>query len=182
MIAAGYEEYSQYKSVILPNLDIVRVLMAHGADPNSSDSRGVTAFMVLAWKSAYFERYVKQHRMKSTDDPLSAFELIVGHGAKTEAKDSRGYTALFGAEPRYALVLLAHGANVNARGGGGETPLTCAAFNGNIDYCKFLIEHGAYTELKDNCGKKPVDYANEMMERGENFRQAYVFLRAHTSP
>jgi ankyrin repeat protein len=45
--------------------------------------------------------------------------------------------------------LLRLGADVDAKDSGGETPLTRAAWKGDMDICKILIENGANLEAKD---------------------------------
>ena len=48
---------------------------------------------------------------------------------------------------------LAAGADVNARGHGGDTPLLCAAFDGRVDIVRLLLAHGADPQMKGRDGK-----------------------------
>jgi len=56
-------------------------------------------------------------------------------------------------------LLLARGANVNAREGGGLTVLHEAAGLGNMDYVRKLLAHGANPSAKTDEGKLPEDFA-----------------------
>ncbi|HEX6046247.1 MAG TPA: ankyrin repeat domain-containing protein [Pyrinomonadaceae bacterium] len=60
-----------------------------------------------------------------------------------------------------ARLLIAHGANVNARAASGHIPLHEASANGNVDLVKLLIESGADVNAKTDDGKTPLDFAVE---------------------
>lgn len=60
-----------------------------------------------------------------------------------------------------AHLLIAHGANVNARAAAGHIPLHEAAANGNVELVKLLIECGADVNAKTGDGKTPLDFATE---------------------
>ena len=50
-------------------------------------------------------------------------------------------------------MLLRKGADVNARGDIGLTPLHCAAAKGNLEIVKILIEHRADKDIRDDFGE-----------------------------
>jgi len=73
------------------------------------------------------------------------------------------------------LRLLAEGADVNARGGGGETALMLAAARGRLDMMGLLIERGADVNAATDAGntalmlaaaRGQVDAARALLERG----------------
>ena len=58
-----------------------------------------------------------------------------------------------------ARLLIAHGANVNARAAGGHIPLHEASATGNVELVKLLIEKGADVNAKTDDGMTPRDFA-----------------------
>jgi ankyrin repeat protein len=60
-----------------------------------------------------------------------------------------------------ARLLIAHGANVNARAASGHIPLHEAAGNGNVEMVKLLIENGADVHARTDEDKTPLDFAIE---------------------
>lgn len=60
-----------------------------------------------------------------------------------------------------ARVLIAHGANVNARAVGDFTPLHESAASGRLEFARLLLENGADVNAQTTEGKTPLDYARE---------------------
>jgi hypothetical protein len=58
-------------------------------------------------------------------------------------------------------LLIENGANVNAKGSSGWTPLHYAANDGHIEVVRLLLEHGAEPNIKDVWGKTAIDLARE---------------------
>jgi len=58
-----------------------------------------------------------------------------------------------------AEVLLAHGADINARGEDDDTPLHRALMGGHPEMVRFLLSRGADPDLKDRYGHSPRDAA-----------------------
>jgi uncharacterized protein (TIGR03067 family) len=70
-------------------------------------------------------------------------------------------TAVFEGKEEAAAVLLAKGANVQARDGINYTPLHRAAAAGDLGLVKLLVKHGAKLDARDNEGLTPLDVARE---------------------
>lgn len=59
-----------------------------------------------------------------------------------------------------AELLISKGANVNAAGHKGWTPLASAAYSGYKDLAELLISKGANVNAVDKKGRTPLDLAN----------------------
>ena len=109
----------------------IRVLLANGADPALTNSRGITPLMAAAG-------------MGSVDADTRGFYL-------SEDVEQRSIAAL--------TLLLDAGGDINARDPRGLTPLHEAARWGWNDVVQFLAGRGADLQAKDNRGNTPVDSA-----------------------
>ena len=69
---------------------------------------------------------------------------------------------------------LAAGTDVNAKGGGGRTPLHDAAYGGHREIAELLIAEGADVNAKDDIGETPLDWAI-----GHNHPETADLLRKH---
>lgn len=109
------------------SLDIVKLLVARGADVNG---KGVMGFTPLISAS--------QRNLKIVD-------FLLSKGAKPNQQNDYGDTAIIFAanngETEIVATLLKHGAQIN--GGKGWTPLMQAAYNGHVDTVKYILKHGA---------------------------------------
>jgi len=106
------------------NLDVIKVLVAAGGDPNIATTMGSTALLVAA-------------------------------GAGTDVQRARSIEER-GMAVETARYLLEHGADVNAVGEFGWTPLHAAAYQGLTDVIELLVSKGAKTETKDKLGQTPL--------------------------
>lgn len=110
------------------NEEILDLLLANGADINARNDEGVTLLHIVT-------------------DPV-AVDFLVRRGADIEAKDIRGWPPLMmqannqdnGADVVSAL--LAHGANLNAKGTDGESALLLARQTGDEEFMKVLKSAG----------------------------------------
>jgi len=119
----------------------IRMLLEKGANVSLPNTRGITAVMAAAG-------------LGSTDADTRGFYT-------TEDVQQRSIESL--------KLLLAAGADINAKDGTrGLTPLHEAARWGWNDVVRFLVEHGADLQAKDNRGMTPVDSA--MGKAGGNSR------------
>jgi ankyrin repeat protein len=104
------------------DLEVMRLLLAKGADPLQSTKAGVTPLMAAAgvgWRDG------KSHGTES--DAIEAIKICLDHGAKINTATGKGQTALHGASVREAndvvAFLVSHGANPNAKDDKGHRAL-----------------------------------------------------------
>ncbi len=105
------------------DLEVMRLLLAKGADPLIATNEKVTALMVAAgvgWRDG------KSHGAES--DAIKAIELCLDHGADINAATGKGETALHGATMRGANTVISYlvsrGADVNAKNEKGRAAFT----------------------------------------------------------
>jgi hypothetical protein len=107
------------------DVDIMRALVAAGADPKATTDDGTTALMTAAG----YGRVHGQSRQTAAES-LEAVKYVLQLGLDVNAANKSGDTALHGAaysqiDPVVELVI-ANGAKLDARTGRGETPLVLA--------------------------------------------------------
>lgn len=123
--------------------NIVKFLIARGADVRAKDGNGETAL----------------HRALFHPDIV---EVLIDKGADVNARDC-GYTALCWAAKlgrrESAEVLISRGANVDLIGDNEKTPLHLAAEGGHEPVVKLLLAKGANARLKDDVGATPLHLA-----------------------
>jgi ankyrin repeat protein len=116
----------------------VEQLLAHGGNANAKDADGVPAVMAA-----------------TLFGNAEMVARLLDHRADPNAAGPVGTTALMWAVPSVekARVLLAHGANVNARSETERTALLAAAsFPGTVDLLQLLLQHGAEIDARDRTG------------------------------
>jgi len=132
--------------------EVVRLLLAHGALVDLPNASGVTPFMAASGIGS---------RTAANVTGLGPVENVVALSLQTME------------------ILRAAGADVNARitditsltariartntltGRQGQTALFLAAELGRADVVKYLLDHGAKTEVTDDMGRKPADIASK---------------------
>jgi ankyrin repeat protein len=130
-----------------------RVAALLEADPSSANAWSPDGFQPLGLACYFGHRPV--------------VEQLLEHGAEinTPARNPMGVTALHaalaGPDPEAARLLVARGADVNARQSGGNTPLHTTAFNGHLELTRVLLEAGADPSLQSDDGKTARDVALE---------------------
>ncbi len=126
------------------NLDIVKIIIAGGADVNKEDARGVTPLM---------------HAVKKGNLPL--IEILVKAKADPNKGDKHGKTPLMmsAANDNQADItafLLASGAKIDQVDESKESALIYAAKKGNIDCLRVLLENKADFRLCNDFGATPL--------------------------
>ncbi len=130
---------------------LARLLDAHPARANARSGDG--------WTPLHLAGFLGRRE---------AAELLLARGASLTAisggaeKNTPLHAALAGREDAAIVrALVAHGADVNAAGANGYTPLHLAASRGNDELVKFLVASGARVGARMDDGKSAADLASE---------------------
>jgi ankyrin repeat protein len=128
--------------------EVVKVLVAAGADINASDANGDTP-LILASRYGRIEvvRFLIEsgaalnHRNRAGETALLAAIGILGYYVTNETDKGKIIELLIGA-----------GADVNTRNLDGDTPLIIVANAGRVSHVRLLLEHGADVHLQNRGG------------------------------
>jgi ankyrin repeat protein len=155
-------------------MDLIKMLLDHGADPNAKLTKLIPARAVLDFPDVMMGEGATPflRAAKSADVPL--MQLLLEKGADPKVITKAGVTALMvaagmghantirrGEQPIEAMkICLEKGVNVNAATEKTlNTALHAAAGQGTDDIVQFLVDHGANPNLKDNKDRTPMDVA-----------------------
>lgn len=124
-------------------IEAVKVLLEHGANPNNSDITNMTPL----------------HYAAQAQDPMCLQVLLENCAMITQ--QSRGWNALhyicsFHDDTTYIKLLLDYGADVNMRTYVGKTALSLAVIHNHVKSAAFLISKGADLDVLDNEGQSPL--------------------------
>jgi ankyrin repeat protein len=119
------------------DVEMMRLLVAHGADPNARTKAGTEALMFASG--------------------------IGGAGRFTAYEDKQATEADFIAA---AALCLDRGADINAVSENGQTALHLAVTVRSESFIRFLLERGARVDIKDKQGRTPLDVASGAGARG----------------
>ena len=147
------------------DLEVVRLLLAHGADINTTnryectplssvyDGGHLDVMRLLLKHGADVDARLDDTFKKcllheaSLREDVDTARLLLQHNADVNSKDLLGCTPLHDAsrtgKAGVALLLLEHGAYVNARDLMGNTPLCLASENGHLEVVELLLRHSA---------------------------------------
>jgi ankyrin repeat protein len=133
--------------------EAVRFMLENGGDPHWKNQDGRTALfsMVGGWHT---------RPEKEGVDRAAVAELLVQAGADPNATDKTGMTPLIEAawDEGAVAVLIAHGANVNARSSDGETALiNCVS----PSVAEVLLSHGADPRIRNDRGDDALQSAKK---------------------
>jgi uncharacterized protein len=160
----------------LTAVDLIKVLLEHGSDPNARLKTGATQRAHTPGEFTLGEGSTPMMRAAKNGD-TAAIRLLLEHGADPNLRQKNGTTALmFAAGLGYGTgtfandyastaellesvkVLVAAGADINAVSDAGQTPLHFGA-TASDDIVKFLAANGAKLDIKDKAGRTPVEMA-----------------------
>jgi len=129
------------------DLPVVNALLARGVNPNVKDKRGYTAMSHAI--EAMYEDVVDALLARPDLDPNSR-----------SRNDRPALMAYVWRDNKERVEkLLAHGADVTAQDGDGDTALHGAAQTGNVDIIRMLLDKGANPNAKNKEGGTPLMWA-----------------------
>lgn len=137
--ARGYNlETPLYTAAQLGNVDIIKMLIDHGAN--------IEARLMQNGRTPLYEATSEGH--------MKAVELLLQEGANIECKCEDGLTPLLEASRRgheaVVQLLLQQGANTEVRTEEGHTSLSQAVKEGHIAVVRTLLKHGADVETPNS--------------------------------
>jgi ankyrin len=114
------------RAALSGDITLMKLLLAHGADPNLTTSDGATPLMAAAGVNWV----VAQTYTRTEAEFLEAATLCLERGNDVNAANSQGFTAMHGATNRgfdaMVKLLAAHGAKLDVKDKQGRTPMTFA--------------------------------------------------------
>ena len=132
-------------------LSLVQMLLEHGADADLVDDYGMTAIVIAVYKEnveivhLLLQEHAKIPLRLSINDGRTNILVLATIIRTTPVKSLK-----------MVQLMLEHGVDVDFRTARGETPLWCAAENGNLDVARLLLDHGAAVDVQDVRGKTPL--------------------------
>ena len=137
-----------HEAVRYGDIDIAKALLESGADVNAEDNLGKTPVMLVI----------------PEDKREAMYRILIEHAADVAKKDAYGDTVLHTATmtslaPSILELLVAGGADVNARNKDGVSPLLIAVQKRNFAHVKFYAERGADINSADKAGDTPLTLA-----------------------
>jgi ankyrin repeat protein len=157
----------------LDSLDIVKMLLALGADPNAKLTKMLPARAVLDFPDFDMGEGATPFLRATKSADVALMQLLLEKGADPKLGTKTGVTALMvaagrghhksirgGEKPIEAIrFCLDKGIDINAETDKGETALHAAASQGVDPIVQFLADHGAKLDAKDKKGRTPLDIA-----------------------
>ena len=127
-------------------IDIVKMLLEHGANVNLADFDGDTALLCAC-------QHTKYDGSQFAERKTEIVKILLKHEADVNIQNENGVTSLMSATQsgnvKIVKMLLEHGANVNIKSSIGNTALM-DSLHGNADIVRMLLEHGADVSVKIN--------------------------------
>jgi ankyrin repeat protein len=114
------------RAALSGDIEVMRLLLEYGANPNLATTQGTTALMAASGIN-WIPGQTYSH---SEDEYVQAVKLCLERGADVNATNSLGFTAMHGAANRgwesIIKILAEHGAKVDVKDNEGRTPMTFA--------------------------------------------------------
>jgi ankyrin repeat protein len=154
-------------------LDMVKLLLGHGADPNDRP-KGEPRYGDGVGERNGPVAEATPYLLAATSGNGAVMRLLAAAGADPKATTTKNDTALIlaasnirsteykGSEENYVDAVktaLDLGADINAPNAGGDTPLHIATARDSLALAKFLVEGGANVNVKNKNGWTPLTVA-----------------------
>ncbi|KAH9954998.1 ankyrin repeat-containing domain protein [Russula dissimulans] len=148
----GYHGTPLHAASFKGHVDIVRVLLNHGADHGASMD-GLDGLQIL--------------QAATSDGPIEAVRLLLQYNFDVDIADGAGWTALHWvtSHPKVIELLLEYGANVNPRTVTNSTPLWMASEDGVLESVQTLLTHGADVHIRGEKNLTPLQVATSRGHR-----------------
>lgn len=159
----------------LPSIEIVKALLAHGANPNAALTHNLGGRSGMDLGDTTLDAGTTPFMRAARSGDSTVMNLLLANGANPKLATKDGSTALmFAAGVGYrdkntrgtesealeaVKVCLAQGMDINQANSKGETPLHGAALRGADGMVQFLVDHGAKLDAKTSRGFTPLDVA-----------------------
>jgi ankyrin repeat protein len=180
----------------IDHLDFIRILLAHGADPNSraKDNTLTRTIFTMQW---FYENGATPFVRAAQSSDTELMQLLLDYGADPFTATENGDTALtasagigwvegvtYERSPKDNLeamrMLLDLGLDPNGANREGRNPLMGAALKGRSDVVQLLVDRGAKLEQRDGGSRdtdnsvsvlaghtwQPIDYADGLVRVG----------------
>lgn len=136
---------------------VVQEILKYKPDVNMRGQDGTTALLGCLRAYHYTDRDVNLREV---------VRILLDAGADPNSADKRGVTPLIAnsRDIEIAQMLIAHGANVNARAGDGFTPLLNVE---TVELTRLLLEHGADPFAQTEQGETALDWAKRMNRKAQ---------------
>ncbi len=146
------------------NKQVIDYLISHGADVNGKNDSGQTPLhWACSGKNIEWAKYLLE-RGADANIGDNYGNVPLRYLVKDAARYEQGFDDVVAKDTMKMIdLLIENGANVDAKDIHGETPLYVAALYGGIDVFKYLIEHGADINIKNNDGKSVHQVVSEYL-------------------
>jgi ankyrin repeat protein len=166
------------------DIDIIRIILNHGADVDTQDDGGSTPLHLVISSAPFWDKEqavgvllehganinLRNHEGQTAlheairCSSIITMHLILKHSPDVNALDNNSSTPLhlaisdvhFWDVEEAVGLLLERGANINLRNGQGQTALHKASLRCHTDIIGIILNHGADVDAQDNDGSTPL--------------------------
>ena len=155
------------------NLEVVRVLLANGSDPNSFPvlnqalETGNLKIIQMLLENGANGNYLFDEALFAYSNSLATIEMLLKCDVDVNIRDDSNWTPLHRtiantSNVGLASLLIRFGADINAKDNYLQTPLHFAYAHiygyENLEFLKILMQNGANPNLKDDEGESAIEY------------------------